>query len=107
MKKEKKKVFVFQNSVHFHFQICIPKYSSCVKQKVTEADVKDHVLFPDSLGDDEEENSLYRTMSRKVFSFFSSYMHVFVCVCGDKQLQANIISSTVCVCMCVCVCVCV
>lgn len=58
--------FLFNHLLSVNFQVCIPKYSSCVKQSITEADVKDHILFPDNLGEEEEENSLYRTLSRKV-----------------------------------------
>ena len=58
-------------------QICIPKYSSCVRQSITEADVKDHVLFADNVGQEEEEAvSLYKTLSRKVIlSLFRAANH--------------------------------
>ncbi|XP_076470280.1 ankyrin repeat domain-containing protein 27-like isoform X2 [Babylonia areolata] len=62
---------LFNKAVAEKALVCIPKYASCSHHRITEADVKDHVLFLDTAGGGEEEeeedkSNVYMTLSQKV-----------------------------------------
>ncbi|KAK7115490.1 ankyrin repeat domain-containing protein 27-like [Littorina saxatilis] len=69
---------LFNKAVAEKALVCIPKYSSCTQQSITEADIKDHILFPgtDVLnGEEDEENNLYKTLSGKVVLIEDGQVH--------------------------------
>lgn len=69
---------LFNKAVAEKALVCIPKYSYCSNHGVTEADVKDHILLPESAEEDEEEKeegSLYKTLSQKVVLIRNGRLH--------------------------------
>ncbi|KAL8590034.1 hypothetical protein ACOMHN_007059 [Nucella lapillus] len=70
---------LFNKAVAEKALVCIPKYSCCSQQRITEADVKDHILFLQGSGEDadeeKEEGSQYITLSQKVVLIKDGRLH--------------------------------